>query len=221
MFKNIVLAMAAVALACQNAPAQSDENHFEVGGQFSLLTLTTRTLNGGTLGEDQSSIPGFGGRFGYNFSKYFALESEVNFFPRDRDVEGGRKTQGLFGVKAGKRFERVGVFAKARPGFVRFEKGDYFQPGGCPQVFPFPLGCFRPVARTNFAIDLGGVIEVYPSKNTLIRFDAGDTIIRFGRRNVAVQQAPPFFGPTGLGVITRPAETSHNFQASAGFGFRF
>lgn len=223
MFKKIILAAAAfsLSLTVPDARAQSNEKKFEVGGQFSLLSLPTRGVSGITVTEDRSNIPGFGGRFGYNLSEYLALEAEVNFFPRDRDVEGGRKTQGLFGVKAGKRFKRVGVFAKGRPGFVRFEKGDYFQSGGCVQIFPFPLGCFTPTAKTNFAVDVGGVIELYPSKNTLIRFDAGDTIIRFDRRNVAVRQAPPFFGPTGLGVIQRPSETSHNLQVSAGFGFRF
>jgi hypothetical protein len=222
MLKKIVL-MGAMTLsfAFQNTQAQSDEKKFEVGGQASLVQVSIRTLNGNTLADDRTNTPGFGGRFGYNFSKYFALEAEVNFFPRDRDVEGGRKVQGLFGAKAGKRFEKVGVFAKARPGFIRYERGDYVQFGGCPTVFPPPIGCFRPVAKNNLALDLGGVLEFYPSKNTLIRFDAGDTIIRFGRRNVAVFQASPIFGPSGLVVFPVAAETKHNFQTSAGFGFRF
>lgn len=196
--------------------AQSDEKKFEVGGQFSTLSTTTRAASGIAFTEDRSNVPGGGGRFGYNPSKYFALEAEINFFPRDRDLEGGQKFQGLFGVKAGQRFDKVGVFAKARPGFIRFERGDYFPVGGCIAVFPPPLACFQSRATTNFAFDVGGVVEVYPSNNTLIRFDVGDTMIRFNQRNVAATSTV-----FGLVVYPAPAETKHNLQASAGFGFRF
>jgi hypothetical protein len=226
MLKKASWAVALVslfALSFHETRAQSDEKKFEVGGQFSLLRLPTRTVTGITPTESSVNVPGLGGRFGYNFSKYFALEAEGDFFPRDRDLEGGRKVQGLFGAKAGKRFEKVGVFAKARPGFVRFEKGDYrFGPGGCVTVFPPPITCFQPVARTNFAVDLGGVLELYPSRHTIIRFDAGDTIIRLGARNVAATQpAFPAGSPFHLVVIPVAAETTHNFQGIVGFGFRF
>jgi hypothetical protein len=202
--------------------AQSDEKKFEIGGQFSLLWVPTRTVtvSGSTIvsTQNRNNDIGFGGRFGYNLSKYFALEAEANFFPSDRDLDGGRKVQGLFGVKAGKRFEKLGIFAKVRPGFVRYEKGDYrFGTGGCVTVFPPPLGCFQPVARTNFAIDLGGVLEYYPSKRTIIRFDAGDTMVHLPTRNVAAFQSN---GPS-LVVVSAAPETKHNFQGSVGFGFRF
>jgi len=211
--------LAVFSLYVQQARAQSDEKKLEIGAQISLLRVPVLTVSpSNILSSSQETVPGFGGRIGYNASKYVALEAEGNFFLRDRDREGGRKVQGLFGVKAGKRFSQGGLFAKARPGFVRFSRGDY-QPGtgGCAQVFPPPIGCFQPVAKTNFAIDLGGVGEVYPSKNTIIRFDAGDTIIRFGDRRVAASSSTL----NGLVVIAVAAETKHNFQASFGFGFRF
>ncbi|HKP37889.1 MAG TPA: outer membrane beta-barrel protein [Pyrinomonadaceae bacterium] len=221
MLKHVISCLSLLLLLTMSvsvAHAQSDEKKFEVGGQFSLLGSTTRTASSTVFTEDRTHVPGFGGRFGYNASKYFALEAEVNFFPRDRDLEGGQKFQGLFGVKAGKRFEKVGVFGKARPGFIRFDKGDYvFGTGGCITVFPPPLACYRPVATTNFAADLGGVFELYPSDRTLVRFDVGDTIIHFNRRNVAATST--VFA--GLVVIPAPAETKHNLQFSAGFGFRF
>lgn len=127
--------------------------------------------------------------------------------------------QGLFGAKAGKRFTNAGLFAKARPGFVRLSRGDYrFGSGGCPAVFPPPIACYQPVAKTNFAIDLGGVAELYPSSNTILRFDVGDTIIRFNRRNAAALSTA---GLTGLVVLPVAAETKHNLQVSVGAGFRF
>ena len=206
--------------------AQSDEKKFEVGAQFSILQVPTRTITNFGLATSSASHAteyGGGGRIGYNVSENFAIEAEVNFFPRDRDLQGGQKIQGLFGVKAGKKFDKVGVFAKARPGFIRFERGDYRPaPGVCILVFPPPAACYQPVAKTNFAFDVGGVIELYPSARTIIRFDAGDTIIRFGRRIVAAD-VPAFPPPSGLNVVALPvaAETKHNFQGSIGVGFRF
>lgn len=201
--------------------AQSADQKFEIGAQGTLLRVTKRTTSVvlGTFNENQENDWGFGGRVGYNFSRHIGVEAEGNFFPRDRAVDGGRKLQGLFGVKAGQRFEKGGVFLKARPGFVRFSRDHYqFSTGGCPAVFPPPIGCFQPNAATNLAFDLGGVAEVYPSKNTIIRFDAGDTMIHFRaqRQVVAVDSATG-----GLVVLPAAPETKHNFQASVGFGFRF
>jgi hypothetical protein len=217
--------------------AQSDEKKFEIGGQFSLLSLRTQSGTATTIpcvgplpcpvtvtfADNRETEPGFGGRFGYNFTRYLALEAEGNFFPRDRELEGGRKTQGLFGVKVGKRMDRVGIFGKARPGFVRFQKGDLQPIGVCTATFPPPVSCFKTVGRTDFAFDVGGVVELYPTKHTIIRFDAGDTIIRFGNRNVIAEQflPPGILSPTRLVVVPAAAETTHNFQGNIGFGFRF
>ena len=226
MLKKIACLSALFLLLAASFPearAQSDEKKFEVGGQFSIMRMETRSINPGfgtTISTGHENVFGLGGRVGYNFSKYFAAEAELNFFPQDDDVKAGRKIQGLFGVKAGKRFDKVGVFAKARPGFIRYEKGDYEPaPVVCILIFPPPLACMNPVARTNFAIDLGGVVEVYPSKRTIIRLDAGDTVVRFPARSVAAPD--PDFGPGVLFAVPVAAETKHNFQASVGFGFRF
>jgi hypothetical protein len=233
--KSILTVIAAVLLVSinavtSNAQSPTTERKFEIGGQFSLLHVST--LRGGftvfpcvvspcpasgTFSESRVTEAGFGGRFGYAISPFVTLEAEGNFFPRDSVFEGGRKIKGLFGAKLGKRFEKVGLFAKARPGFIRYSKGDFGQRGGCIAVFPPPLGCFDSVGRTHFAFDLGGVVELYPSKRTVIRFDAGDTIIHFSERNVAITQAP---FPQAA-ILRAPAATTHNFQSSFGFGFRF
>ncbi len=171
------------------------------------------------FGEDgEKNEPGFGGRLGYNFNHYFALEAEADYFPRDRDADGARKAQVLAGAKVGKRFEKFGLFGKARPGFVRFSQGDYRLIGACVTIFPAPITCFESEPKTNFALDLGGVVEFYPSQKTIVRFDAGDTMIFFGDRRVVLadENIPP-----RLTVSTRGSETRHNLQISAGFGFRF
>jgi hypothetical protein len=237
MFRKTIFLAALLSLSVvsvQVARAQSDERKFEVGGQFTwaslpIITGTSTTFPcttppcpvGTTYSRDRKNDLGFGGRVGYNMNSYLTFEAEGNLFPRDRTFEGGRKLQGLFGAKVGKRFDKVGLFAKARPGFMRFSKGDY-QPngGGCVAVFPPPIGCFNSVAVTRFAFDVGGVAEFYPSKNTIVRFDAGDTIIRYGNRNVAAFD--PLGGLAGSGVVIPVgSETKHNFQGSLGFGYRF
>lgn len=220
------------------ASAQTDDPKFEVGTQFSTIDLSIGRATTFTSfpclvppcpGIENSSSqrtmePGFGGRFGFNFNHYFAVEAETNIFPRDREFDGGRKLQLVAGVKAGKRFDKLGVFAKARPGFVRLSRGDYrFGSGGCPTVFPPPIGCYVPVVKTSFAFDAGGVVEVYPSSRTIIRFDAGDTIIRYGPRIVPVV-IDPGGGSTSFArvvAVTAPAQTVHNLQLNVGFGFRF
>ncbi len=221
------------AFAITAVRAQSDDEKFEVGGQFSVLRVPRRSINATTFPcivapcptaiattENDVTNYGFGGRLGYRVSKYFTLEGEGNFFPQDGVLDAGRKIQGFFGVKAGKRLEKFGVFAKARPGFVNYSRGDYQAVGVCIAIFPPPIGCYQPVSRTNFAIDLGGVFEYYPTKRTIIRFDAGDTIVRLPDRSVAAFQtnAPSIFT---LVVVPATSETRHNFQAGVGFGFRF
>jgi hypothetical protein len=216
--------LASLALGVVVARAQSTDKKFEVGGQFSVLRVPTETVTLAgpalTTNENSNTNYGFGGRFGYKLSKYFTLEAEANFFPHDGVLDGGKKSQAFFGVKAGKRFENFGVFAKARPGFVNYSRGDYQFAGPCITVFPPPIGCYQPVGQTNFAIDLGGVFEYYPSRRTIIRFDAGDTMVRLPARNVAAFQTNPT-GAFSLVVVPATAETKHHFQGSVGFGFRF
>jgi hypothetical protein len=241
----VVLAIVSfVLISSREAHSQSPEpdgHKFEVGGQFTLIRLPSRTDVSvvaidcfpapcpnpirSNVALRRKTDPGGGGRFGYNFSRHVALEAEGNFFPGNRDAEAGRdgrKLQVLVGVKVGKRFDKVGLFAKARPGFVRYQKGDYrSKPDSlCITIFPPPIGCFQPVAKTNFAFDLGGVIEWYPSKHVLLRFDAGDTFINFGNRNVAATDVSPG-GLVRQVVIARPSEKTHSFQGSTGIAFRF
>lgn len=196
----------------QSKNTQSDElPKYEIGGHFSSLTLDSSTTE-----------PGLGIRFTYNATKNIALEAEGNIFPhnaRSRSFRnGGRATEGLFGVKIGKRYERFGIFAKARPGLISFTRGRFdVVPNNDGSSFPFD---FRTERLTHLAFDVGGVLEFYPSRRIVTRFDVGDTIIRYGDTTV-----PTIFGPSGGPFIiqqsTIPGETKHNFQFTAGVGFRF
>jgi hypothetical protein len=203
-----------IALWGGEALAQSATPKCEVGALVSVLRI-----------EDPHGLSdlfprrevGVGGRFTYNLKSYLALEGELNFFPRDyrkvtSNFTGGRMIQGLAGVKAGLRKKKFGVFGKFRPGFEssggaevpRFLSGDGPDPRN-------PFG-FERIRSTQFALDVGGVFEFYPSPRTIIRFDAGDTIARYP--GVEFIQFPQG---------TRIFETvySHKPQFSVGFGFRF
>jgi len=125
---------------------------YEIGGQIF-------SFGGHELGYGW----GAGNRFTYNLNNYIAFDSEVDFFLPDEGPPYA--TQGLFGIKAGKRIKKFGVFAKVRPGFqTNFVVNQ------------------REQAR--LAVDVGGVAEFYPNRHVVLRFDAGDVIIPFGNNVV-------------------------------------
>ena len=95
----------------------------------------------------------------------------------DAEVTHFGKTTALLGIKSGLRASRFGVFGKGRGGMWHF-RGDL---------------------KNVFSMDVGSVLEYYPSPRTTIRIDAGDTILFYG-------------GTPG---------TVHNFQPGLGFSFRF
>jgi hypothetical protein len=202
------------------AIAQSNVNRVELGAQVSLTQFrdiqsidpdswviifmppATRRVN--------VTDVGLGIRAGYNLFSFLTIEGELNYFPHDKNRfdEGGRKLQVLYGAKAGLRKERLGLFGKFRPGFVKFSALL-----DCKNSSP---DCGAQ-ARNNFALDVGGVVEFYPSRRSLIRFDFGDTIIRQGSRFFfkAFPEVQDF------NTVVFPAETTHNLQISIGLGVRF
>ena len=162
MRKRFLMVVSSALLLCfnclvsqaQNKTVSEDEKvpTYEVGGQ--IFSFGSHDLGYGW---------GVGTRFTYNLNNYIAFDSEVNFFLPDEGPPYA--TQGLFGIKAGKRIRRVGIFAKARPGFQT-----NFVVNG------------REQAR--FAMDVGGVAEFYPSRHVVLRADASDVIIPFGNNVV-------------------------------------
>ena len=185
--------------------------------QYSSLSLTPP-------GFGSENVPAVGARFTYNFNDYFAVEAEANVSidkPSRTFTQGGHYEQLQAGVKVGRRWRRFGLFAEARPGFVSFE--DTARPGFAPVLGPggttfLPL--VSPERKTHFSADVGGVLEFYPSRRVVVRFDTGDTLIRYGEHDVFGPVInPPPGGPVER--IVEAPETQHNFQFSAGIGLRF
>lgn len=181
---------AVLLLIAEAVQAQSSVSKFEVGGQLSIIDMRESI---------REKPPGAGGRLTYNITDQIAIDTEVNYFSTS-EVDLNR-TQGLFGVRVGKRFgsPSIGLFAKARPGFMRFH-GDRL-PG------------VRVDGTTKLALDLGGIVELYPSDRVIMRIDVGDAMIFYNGEVIRRLSVP--------GGPQQRLGTSHNLQASVGIGFRF
>lgn len=200
----------------QQEPEKSKATRYEAGVQFSSITFSP-----------DYTQPGLGGRFTYNINDNFALEAEINYFPNDNGIiddgrNNGRATEGLFGVKAGKRFKNFGIFAKGRPGFISFTRGfgDVVITGPPVAGSAFPEFEFRPRRLTHLAFDVGGVLEFYPSRRIVTRFDASLFIVRVGQTTFQGFAA----GPGGTVIVAPTTISGFNaggFQFSAGIGYRF
>ncbi len=204
--KTCISLLLTIVICASVAVAQSTKDKIEIAVQTTSLTLVSPDF-----GFDETQA-GIGGRFTFNFNRSIAADAEINFFPQKPAIlaADGLAIQGQFGVKIGKRFEKFGIFGKVRPGFLSVNKAGFFAPPGS-QGGTFANFIFE--RRTYFTVDVGGVLEFYPSKRLVVRFDAGDTIIRH----------PDFFGASFQSpfvTLVRPAKFNNNFQFTAGVGFR-
>lgn len=212
MCRGILCITLMCLLGAPTAYAQSPAPAFEIGAHASLLRLS----------HFDATNAGIGGRLTVDLSNWLAADVEMTFVPNDDiAVESGlasvaprpgplrvahhrRRIDGFFGIKAGRRGERFGAFARVRPGFTRLiDRGLECVGAGCALV---QMLLVRDEYRSEFALDLGGGIEVYPSARTVARVEFGDTMIR--HRSIA----PPC-------PATRC--TSHNFSTRVGGGYRF
>ncbi len=137
---------------------------WEIGGQYGVLSLGSAKVVDvppftAFVPFSLGDYPGVGGRLTYNFTRWLAMDSLVNYFYKAPNVgdaqRGGKILQGSFGPKAGVHTQRFGIFAKVRPGFLSY--------GGVHDSYfpPFPT-----TRRTDFAMDFGGILEYYPSRRT-------------------------------------------------------
>ena len=189
------------------AAAQSPPTRFEAGGGASILRLS----------RSDATTVGIHGRLTVDLTTWLSAEAEASFYPDDDivvraevptvDLALGhhrRRTDGFFGVKVGGRRGRYGVFGRVRPGFTRLtDEGVTCMGVDCARILlPARLDEYR----TEFALDVGGGLEFFPSRRTVARIDLGDTIIRHR------SDAPP---------CRAEHCTSHNVSARIGGAVRF
>jgi len=200
--RNLLALLLTVLTFASVAIAQSKKDKIEIGVQTTSLTLFHPDV---PFDDPQTGV---GGRVTYNFNRSIAAEAEINFFPQKQFIltADGNAIQAQFGVKIGKRFEKFGMFGKVRPGFLTVNRVASYIPGSAAD--------FKIERQAFFTTDIGGILELYPSKRTVVRFDAGDTVIR----HPALFLPTSFFDPTVQ--LIRPAKFKHNFQFTAGVAFR-
>jgi hypothetical protein len=204
MSPRVSLTSFLMLLVCLAAarPVHAQDRRLEVGGQLATLTLS----------DSDTTNAGFGGRVSYDLTNWLAAEAEMNLFGSDsfetraaafpdfRLTYNRRRVDGFFGPKVGWRGERFGLFGKVRPGFARLsDKGLRCEGEPCTRML-----LARPLYRSEFALDVGAVVEFYPTARTVTRVDLGSTMIRHR------SSAPP----------CRDCSSS-NFASRVGVGVRF
>ncbi len=206
MLKNLPLwaltAAFVLSIASGEAKAQPGGKRMEISVQYTALNLSA---------IDETEI-GFGARLGFNVNDYLSIEGEGSYFSRyilGNDLLTD-KDQWLLGVKAGKRNRWVGAFAKLRAGVVGFPDLKVLR-GFC-GFDPDPLTCEgRGESGRRFSMDAGAVFEFYPTRRIIVRADVGDSMIRFNDDRLLNRR----------GDRIRADGISHNFQFTAGVGYRF
>ena len=167
------------------AHAQESPARYDASFQLSVLDMR----------EDLGEKPlGVGGRFGYRLSSLLHLDGGLSYFPEDPSGNFG-EVLGLGGVRVGKQFESIGVFAKARAGAIKFD-GKAFSSRLSDKVHP--------------AFDLGVMLEYYMRRSLFVRMDIGDCIIPF--------RDATYLSPYGE---TLSLGTKHYLLAEFGVGIRF
>jgi hypothetical protein len=180
--------------------SQEQPTRFEIGPLFTYLRVPDSfPINA----QNQAEI---GGRFSWNFSRHVAFDAELEGSPfrttnLTTSYQGGYLLQSFVGIKAGKRWDKFGIFGKVRPGLNSYS-------GVIRQFQSGTLGFGR---RTDPAFDLGGIAEFYVSRRVLLRYDFGDTIIHYNSNTITISGQ----------AIPSPAEVRNNFQFSTAIAFRF
>jgi len=174
-----------MAVLGYGTPSLRAQDRFAIGAQLAFDHLPE-------LGETPT---GYGFRFTYAaYLPLISFDAELNSFPAHSSGNFGQ-TQAFFGLKAGGRVGRWGVFVKVRPGLA------HFYGGAAPQ---------RLSQRNNFALDIGGGVEYYFVPHIGLRWDLSDVMTHFGSGTLS-------FGPGNpVGV---PLGTHGNFQTTVGIVF--
>ncbi len=157
-------------------PAWKDEPRFSLGAQF---ISTNFPLDSETCSDCKKFIPGYGFDFNYRFAKYAYFDSVMNVFPGSSSYgQHGGAQEGLVGVKLGRAKERFGLFCNLRNGFIHYDKA----------LVPGSPTSYESTWR--YAIDLGGTVDFYASRNSSFRFSAGTTLIHYLQGYTDPKQPP-------------------------------
>jgi len=189
----------------ENPREQPVSGKLEIGPQFTTTLIQRRISATGVQTE-----PGVGGFASYRVFRFLYADGSLVYYPRGSIPgfqDGGTLFEGLFGLKGGIRRDRLGLFGKVRPGFARSsDVVTGFVPSGS-GVEP-TFGTYH-----TFAVDFGGVIEVYTTKRQLLRFDVGDTHLYYHTTFI--------HNPDGSVAVLQGGMRQHSIQLSVSYAWRF
>ncbi len=190
-----------------NESERAVSGNWEIGPLFSTVVSLREGLQNGVRTD-----LGLGGFASHHIFSVFYLDGDVLYFPANRAPggahDGGEILQGLVGVKGGIRRNHIGFFGKVRPGFNSYSQAvTSFTAAPPGQVNTYTFG-----RSTNFVLDLGGIVELYPTEHSTLRLEAGDTHIFYGANTVDINGIPTSFPGDGL---------KHSIQFIVGYGWRF
>jgi hypothetical protein len=190
-----------VGTLAENEHEEKVPGNWEFGPLFSAMVISREGLT-----DNVRTEPGVGGYASYRFYGVFYVDGDVLYFPRNAGPsgphDGGTILQTLVGIKGGIRRNHFGFFGKVRPGFNSYSDA-------LSSITSSGDGYSR---STNFVLDLGGIVEFYPTAGSTLRIEAGDTHIYFGTRDVNVGGVvEPFPG----------GKLQHSIQLVLGYGWRF
>jgi hypothetical protein len=190
----------------ENEPETNVPGKWEFGPLFSALMISREGIPDNVRNE-----PGVGGYASYRFYGVFYLDGDLLYFPRgtansSSPQDGGTILQGLFGLKGGIRRNHFGFFGKVRPGFNSYSAAltSITNTGGA------PTNAYG--RSTNFVLDLGGIVELYPNERSTLRFEVGDTHLFFGTRDLTID---------GETISVPGGKMQHSIQLMIGYGWRF
>ena len=189
----------------ENEHESNVPGNWEIGPLFSALMISREGLT-----DNVRTEPGFGGYGSYRFYGVFYLDGDLLYFPARPAVagphDGGTILQGLVGLKGGIRRNHFGFFGKVRPGFNSYSDAvTGITASGTTSTDTYGRS-------TNFVLDLGGIVELYPNERSTLRIEIGDTHLFFGTRDVNVDGSTESFGG---------GKMQHSIQLVLGYGWRF
>jgi hypothetical protein len=162
-------------------------------------------------GQFDATDVGVGGRMAWRPTDLLGIEGELTVYPGDFPRQrpfSRRRVEALFGPTLAATLGRLQPMARVRPGFVSVLEAP--NPFPCIRIFPPPLACELASGRTLLALDIGGGVEIAAGRQTFVRVDAGDLVLRY--------PGPVFDAER---VIRRERFFSHNFRLAGGAGMRF
>jgi hypothetical protein len=173
----------------------------QLGMQYSTLNLP---MDREGCPSCRVTSSGVGMSFGYRILPWLAFDSQGNFFPGGGGFgEKGNATEGLFGAKLGRPFNSWGIFATMRPGVIHYDKV-------LSAAAPNQYGSVN-----RFAFDVGATFEYYVSKRGAVRFEIGNTLVRYLTDQVDPRQ--PLISVLSPDYIV----THSNFHFGTGYLVRF